>query len=215
VTALLPVAASVLCAVFLALHIASEHQGQKALGALSKVLASASFLGVAWTLGAWSSVYGKLVLGALAFCAIGDVLLLSRAAPAFLGGLASFLLGHVLLAVGFASLGLQRGWLPGALLVLGAIGGRVLFWLMPHVEKRMKIPVLAYCGAISVMVGLAVAAFGRGAHWVVPVGAVLFYASDLSVARDRFVKTAFINRLWGLPAYYASTVLIAWSVRGH
>jgi hypothetical protein len=39
------------------------------------------------------------------------------------------------------------------------------------------------------------------------------YLSDLSVARDRFVKPAFVNRLWGLPLYYASTVLIAWSAR--
>jgi uncharacterized membrane protein YhhN len=215
VTGLLPLAATILCAVFVTLHVASEHQGQRVLGALSKVLASASFLGLAWTLGALGSGYGRFIFGALAFCAIGDVLLLSRAKPAFLGGLVSFLVGHVLLAVAFASLGLQRGWLPGALLVLGAIGARVLYWLMPHVEKPMKLPVLAYCSAISVMVGLAVAAFGKGAHWVVPVGATLFYASDLSVARDRFVKTAFVNRLWGLPAYYASTLFIAWSIRGH
>lgn len=204
--------ATALCAIFVALHIAAEHQGQKPLAALTKVLSSASFLGAAWTLGAMQSLYGRLVLSALACCAIGDVLLLSRATPAFLGGLASFLLGHILLAVAFTSLGLARGWLPLALVALGAAGAGVLYWLMPHVERRMKLPVLAYCGAISIMVGLAIAAFGHGARWLIPAGAALFYLSDLSVARDRFVKTAFVNRLWGLPLYYASTVLIAWSI---
>ena len=202
-----------MCALFVALHIASEHQGQKILAAITKVLASASFLGIAWTVSAGATLYAKLILGALAFCAIGDVLLLSRATPAFLGGLVSFLVGHVALAVAFTTLGLQRGWLPAALFVLGAIGARVIYWLLPHVEKKMKLPVLAYCAAISAMVALAFGAFGHGARWLVPAGAVLFYLSDLSVARDRFVKPAFVNRLWGLPLYYASTVLIAWSAR--
>jgi uncharacterized membrane protein YhhN len=210
---MLPWAATVLCAIFVALHIASEHQGQKALAAITKVMASASFLAIAWFVSAGATLYAKVVLGALAFCAVGDVLLLSRATPAFLGGLVSFLLGHVALAVAFASLGLARGWLPSALVVLAAVGAAVIRWLLPHVEKRMKLPVLAYCTAISVMVAIAFGAFGHGAQWIVPAGAVLFYLSDLSVARDRFVKPAFVNRLWGLPLYYASTVLLAWSAR--
>lgn len=209
----LAIAATILCAVFVALHIASEHQGQKILGALSKILASASFLGVAWFVSAGASVYAKIVLGALALCAVGDVLLLSRATPAFLGGLVSFLLGHVALGGAFATLGLARGWMPAALLVLGAAGALVLRWLIPHVERPMKAPVLAYCAAISAMVALAVGAYGKGAPWIVPLGAALFYLSDLSVARDRFVKPGFVNRLWGLPVYYASTLLLAWSAR--
>jgi uncharacterized membrane protein YhhN len=213
-SAMLPWAATILCVIFVALHVASEQQSQRVAAAITKVLASAAFLGAAWSLDAISTPYGRIVLGALALCAVGDVLLLSRAKPAFLGGLGSFLLGHLALAVAFTTLGLAKGWLPVALLVLGAIGGRVLYWLMPHVEKRMKPPVLAYCAAISAMVALAVAAFGNGAHWTIPVGASLFYLSDLSVARDRFVKTAFVNRVWGLPVYYASTLLLAWSVRG-
>jgi uncharacterized membrane protein YhhN len=44
------------------------------------------------------------------------------------------------------------------------------------------------------------------------VGAALFFASDLAVARNRFVAKAFVNRAWGLPAYYAGQLLIAWSI---
>jgi hypothetical protein len=41
-------------------------------------------------------------------------------------------------------------------------------------------------------------------------GAVLFFVSDLFVARNRFVAPGLANRLLGLPAYYGGQVLIAW-----
>jgi YhhN family len=44
------------------------------------------------------------------------------------------------------------------------------------------------------------------------IGAISFYLSDLFVARDRFVQTAFLNRLPGLPTYYAGQFLLAFSV---
>ena len=43
-------------------------------------------------------------------------------------------------------------------------------------------------------------------------GAVAFYFSDVFVARDRFVKKEFINRLVGLPMYYVGQFLIAFSL---
>ena len=43
-------------------------------------------------------------------------------------------------------------------------------------------------------------------------GACLFFASDLAVARDRFVARDFTNKLWGLPAYYIGQLLIAWAI---
>jgi len=40
-------------------------------------------------------------------------------------------------------------------------------------------------------------------------GAVLFWLSDLAVARDRFVRPGFVNPLVGLPLYYAAQLLLA------
>jgi hypothetical protein len=40
---------------------------------------------------------------------------------------------------------------------------------------------------------------------------VAFAASDVSVARDRFVREDFLNRAWGLPLYYGGQLLIALS----
>ena len=47
---------------------------------------------------------------------------------------------------------------------------------------------------------------------MIPVGAVMFTASDIAVVRDRFISKDFINRAWGLPLYYAAQLLIAWSI---
>jgi hypothetical protein len=44
------------------------------------------------------------------------------------------------------------------------------------------------------------------------VGALSFYFSDVFVARDRFIEQQFLNRLLGLPLYFAGQFLLAFSV---
>jgi hypothetical protein len=66
--------------------------------------------------------------------------------------------------------------------------------------------------AISAMVSLAV---GSHFHSPAPIalgGAIAFYLSDLSVARDRFVAPGFVNRLWGIPLYYFAQLLFAYAL---
>jgi hypothetical protein len=46
-----------------------------------------------------------------------------------------------------------------------------------------------------------------------PFGATLFFASDLAVARERFLARDFTNKLYGLPAYYLGQLLIAYAIR--
>ena len=43
-------------------------------------------------------------------------------------------------------------------------------------------------------------------------GALSFYFSDIFVARDRFLKNQFLNRLIGLPLYYLGQFLLAFSI---
>jgi uncharacterized membrane protein YhhN len=74
---------------------------------------------------------------------------------------------------------------------------------------RLRAAVVAYVAAI---VAMMIGALAAHANLRLVVGAALFFASDLAVARDRFVKTAFLNKLCGLPAYYAAQLLIAWSL---
>jgi uncharacterized membrane protein YhhN len=72
-------------------------------------------------------------------------------------------------------------------------------------------PVIAYVAVISVMVVLAFGSYGSGATWLIPLGATLFFASDLFVARNQFVAPGTVNRVWGLPLYYAAQILLALS----
>lgn len=44
-------------------------------------------------------------------------------------------------------------------------------------------------------------------------GALMFYFSDIFVARERFVTHEFANRLIGLPLYYTGQFLLAFSPR--
>ena len=81
----------------------------------------------------------------------------------------------------------------------------------------MKGPVIGYMVVITVMVCaassvLGVADFNLSGRVMAFSGAVAFYFSDVFVARDRFVKEGFVNRLVGLPMYYAGQFLIAFSL---
>jgi len=178
-----------------------------------KMLASTGFIAIALSVGAMSSSYGKIVLAALALSWLGDLLLTFTSRNAFLGGLVAFLLGHVAYSVAFGTLGVNP--LVGAIAAaaVAIIAVFVWRWLTPHVGD-MAAPVIAYVIVISVMVVLAFGAFGDGATWLIPVGATLFFISDLFVARNQFVAPATVNRMWGLPLYYLAQVLLALSVAG-
>jgi uncharacterized membrane protein YhhN len=64
-------------------------------------------------------------------------------------------------------------------------------------------------GAGSLMAADELKLSGR---WLVFVGALNFYLSDVFVARQRFLKTEFVNRLIGLPLYYSGQFLLAFSI---
>ena len=156
------------------------------------------------------SSYGRLVLAALLLSWLGDVLLIPDGARAFRAGIAAFALGHVAYvgAFGVRDVDLARLGLAVAPVLLALfVAAR---WLRPHVPADMKVPVSAYMGIISAM-GVAAAGASR-ADPLILVGALLFYVSDLSVARDRFVAPSPWNRRWGLPLYYAAQLILATSV---
>ena len=87
-----------------------------------------------------------------------------------------------------------------------------LTWLWPHLGRR-RAPVAAYIVAITAMVWGGVSATVAGAlPWMAAAGAVLFYLSDFAVARQRFVHPSFVNRVLGLPTYYAGQVFLALTI---
>lgn len=191
-----------------------EHTGRTAGVWLAKPIASTAFIAVALAAGALESGYGCAILAGLVLSWFGDVFLIPRGRPRlFLAGVLSFLAGHVAYTAAFVLRGIDHGVFAGAALGAGLIAFVVLRWLGAHVPADMRVAVPAYIAVISIMVVCAAASFAaRGNAWI-PVGAVGFYLSDLSVARDRFVVSELVNRLWGLPLYYAAQVALAWSVQ--
>ena len=190
--------------------VAAELRGRRVPVLVAKPLASVSFLLIAWLRYRPGHPYDAWVLLALLLCLFGDVMLMFR--RAFVAGLASFLLGHVAYTVAFSGLLPPRSWPPGwamPMLLVSLVAAR---WLWPHLG-RLRYAVLAYVAVITVMVwgAVAVAATGRG-PWFLGAGGVLFYLSDLAVARDRFVAGRFASRAWGLPAYYLAQLLLALTV---
>lgn len=202
-----------LCAAGVVMTLLADRNGQRALEWVGKPLASIAFVLAALHWGALDSAYGRWILLGLVLGAAGDVLLIPRErARVFLAGMNAFLLGHVAYVVAFAALPLDGGAaLVAAPILLVALyaSGR---WLLPQTPEDFRLPVLVYLCVIGVMVVAAVSAVAAGAHWLIAAGAIGFALSDLSVARDQFVRPALINRVWGLPLYFASQMLIAASV---
>lgn len=209
----MPLAWGAVTALAVAALLFFERTGRSAGVWVAKPLASTAFIGAAIAAGALDTAYGRAILAGLVLSWFGDVFLIPKRRPRiFLGGVLSFLAGHVAYAYAFVLRGIDTEALFGASLAVTVIALAVLRWLGANVPADMKVAVPAYVLVISVMVVCSIASFAaRGNPWI-PVGAVGFYLSDLSVARDRFVVSAFVNRLWGLPLYYAAQVALAWSV---
>ena len=160
--------------------------------------------------------YFYLLLIGLIFCLGGDVFLALPQERAFLLGLVSFLLGHILYVICFFYVADVSYWTGIGCLAGLAVSVPVFFWLRPYLGSMLK-PVIAYIIVITVMVigawtVLGDAGLNRSGRWLIFVGAVSFYLSDLFVARDRFLKSEFTNRLVGLPMYYLGQFLLAFSV---
>ena len=201
---------TVLC---LAVVIVAERSAWRRGVWVFKPLASAGFVSLALVCGAWDSRYGRAVLGALILSMAGDVLLIPRERPAvFRLGIVAFLLGHVAYVAAFVIRGVNPTWAAVALVGVAVVAVGVLRWLRPHIPPSFRVPVVAYVLVISVMLAAAAGTRGAGHPVALLAGAFLFYVSDLAVARERFVRREFINRLGGLPLYYAAQMLLAATV---
>jgi uncharacterized membrane protein YhhN len=160
--------------------------------------------------------YTLFIIIGLLFCLIGDVFLALPQDRMFFFGLVSFLLGHVCYVIGFVWIADPNTMTLIGIIVTMLLGALVYIWLKPHLGT-MKKPVIAYILVISLMFIGAWSVLGMPqqpimARLLIFVGAASFYISDIFVAKDRFIKNAFINRLLGLPLYYLAQFMIAFSI---
>jgi uncharacterized membrane protein YhhN len=200
----MPVAVAAAClAVFVGVHLVADARGAVIPRAAGKLGASAVFVAVALARGAGDPFDRRLVAGLL-LSALGDALLLFPRRHAFLGGLVAFLLAHVAYALAFAGVG-RPSLGPGVAVLLAT--GAAVGWLWPLLGD-LRGAVVLYCAVIAAMLWLALGVD----RLEVRLGALLFYLSDLLVARDRFVRPGLVNRAVGLPLYYAGQLLLALAI---
>ena len=210
-TTLLPIA--LFSGVTVVALVLSDYGEVRAGRYLFKPLASAAFIWLALSLDATNSVYGTWLLAALVFCLLGDLLLMPDNERCFLAGLGAFLCGHLLFAVAFYQLrnnamGLGITLLPALIMLFF-----VWRWLIPHVNRQMKVPVILYGLVITVMLLCAGATTGQPAAVMIIIGAWGFAISDLAVARRQFIRPASkLNGVWGTPLYFLSQMVLACSV---
>lgn len=147
-----------------------------------KGLAVALFAVIAASMGAW------IVMLALILCAFGDVALSRPGARAFLSGLISFALGHLIWIAAFAvsfGLTLEMLMMPSrlvmlVLMVIFAVGMAAI--LMPRAGD-LRIPVAIYVSIIFLMGASALATDSL----MIVLGAGLFVASDAVLGLQKFV----------------------------
>jgi len=184
---------------------------------MTKPLLSALFIFAAISMPHANQKYFGLVLAGLLFCWAGDVFLIFFSSrKLFTSGLISFLAGHIFYSIAFFTMA-APGTLPVVTAVICiALSGMIFVWLKPYLGPMMA-PVIAYITVITAMVICAASLAGNeqvnyDGRVLAFCGASLFYISDIFVARHRFVVSASINRLIGLPLYYAAQFMIAYSI---
>ncbi len=161
----------------------------------------------------WNRTYTLGVLLGLLFSLGGDIaLMFMDNRKAFLLGLASFLVAHVVYTLVFTLLGQPAAWDWLSAVLLLAVGAFIFRLLLPNLGS-MKVPVIVYILVISLMVHQALTAFSSplfssAQAWMVAIGALLFYFSDLVLALNRFCIPFKYHRM-SLSLYYGGQMLIA------
>jgi len=156
--------------------------------------------------------YNYLIISALVFCLIGDVLLLKE--ELFVYGLGSFLLGHLIFVAAFASIqGINKNM--GTLLALAVIGGLYFYFIMPSLGS-LTVPVLVYVTVITMMNWQAVSLAinnRKGVFMMIGFAALLFSFSDSMIAYHKFVSPLKYSSVLILLTYWTSIFLFAFSTQ--
>ena len=149
------------------------------------------------------------------FSLVGDVLLMFPLDRLFLPGLIAFLLAHI-----FYITGLQGGleinlWSLVLLMIIAVNVSRLIRHIVEAMrangQNQLVIPVIVYGTVISVMLYAALSTLS-GTSWTisaasfVSLGALLFCASDLILAWNKFVAPVKNGRIWSIGLYHLGQI---------
>jgi uncharacterized membrane protein YhhN len=149
------------------------------------------------------------------FSLAGDVFLMVSLERFFLPGLVAFLFAHISYILGFRDVLLTVNlWSLLLALILATNVARLLRRITGAMrakgEDRLVAPVILYGAIISFMLYSAMSTINatqwkNGAALLVSAGALLFWASDLVLAWDRFVMPL-QHRRWNIVLYYLGQI---------
>ena len=151
-----------------------------------------------------------LLVAGLALSAVGDAAISRDGEPAFVAGLAVFLLAHVAYVVWFAAS--VQVWRPdlrqsAELIALALVAFALVRVLWPRLGD-MRLPVACYMVAILAMGGLSVLL--PASLLPVSIGALLFVASDCVLAAETFLdRQSRLTSHFVWWSYFAGQLLIA------
>ena len=146
--------------------------------------------------------WGIVALIGLAFGLLGDLLLLDgERSSRFMGGLASFLGGHLLYLAAFVMVGLSvNPWLAlAAVVCLGCLV--VSRALLPSLWRAGDRPLAGAVASYMLVVTLAALLAGATGRPLVAAGAALFVVSDTILSMDRFLRPVRHGHLWVMATY--------------
>jgi uncharacterized membrane protein YhhN len=175
-----------------------------------KMAASTAVIALVFVLSPERSAYLAFVVVALVASWIGDLALSLDGRTPFVVGLVAFAGAHVAyIAAFFARSALDTTTLAIAGIAMAVFAVVVIRWLSPHRPEELRTPIIVYVVIISVMVATAFATNATDPDIRIPIAAVAFAASDLFVARQRFVTSSRVNRIVGLPLYFVAQTIFA------
>jgi len=189
-------------------HILSERRGPRWLDYVLKPAPIACLVVLVFIAGNAPPLYRYLLVGALLFSALGDVLLLDKAR--FAAGLTAFLVGHLIYIAAFST---QIEAAPQLMRLAPLVAwGGIAFWFLRPGLGALATPVLVYISVLMVMIWTA-AEFAAlsGAHHarLAAAGALVFGISDTALATARFRRPFAAAEPVILSTYYAAQILIA------
>ena len=154
--------------------------------------------------------FSLLMLAGISVCLIADVLIGVK----FVVGVGAFLLGHLFYMPAFLSL-YDFVWWQSAIIFFAALT-LVYFLFRKHFAKagKLLIPCLIYCVVLTEMlaIGIPAAVCGGARAICVPLGAALFFVSDITLARNVFVAKTPLSDTVSLTFYYAAQFTLALAV---
>lgn len=191
---------------------AAYSAGRSPLGAWLRLGASVGFVLTGLAAGGLNSRYGRAILIGLLLGWWGDFFLMHGGRAWFMAGLVAFLIGHVAYSCAFVFRRSRPRWAVAALLAMLVAGFFVAWWLWPHLPAGLHAPAVAYGLAISVMVALAIGALPRPGGWLITIGAIVFYVSDMGVAYLSFVGSGRVILFVSMLLYYLGQTMLAASI---